>query len=90
MINYGLGAVLTADMRQRIHDAIGQFDTGNPRWYRWTSSHLLRFGSALETAQLLRDFLGRDVSPDAILRQLQRVGSVEVLARQHLGQAPVE
>ena len=90
MINYGLGAVLTADLRQRIHDAIGQFDTGNPRWYRWTSSHLLRFGSALETAQLLHGFLGRDVSPDAILRQLQRVGSVEVLARQHLGQAPVE
>jgi len=90
MINYGLGAVLTADIRERIRDAVGQFDTGNPRWYSWTAAHLLRYGSSLETAQLLHRFLGRPVSPDAILRQLQRVGSVEVLARQHLGQAPVE
>ena len=38
------------------------------------------------TAQLLRQFLGRPVSPNAILSQLQRVGSVGVFARQHLGQ----
>jgi hypothetical protein len=90
MINYGLGAVLTADIRQRIRQAIGPFDTGNPRWYAWTSAHLLRFGSSLETAQLLRGFLGRDVSPEALLQQLPRAGSVQGLARQHLGQTPVE
>jgi hypothetical protein len=81
MINYGLGAVLTADIRQHIKDVIGPFDTGNPRWYPWTSSHLLQFGSSVETAQLLHQFLGRAVSPDAILAQLQRVESVELLAR---------
>ena len=81
MINYGLGAVVTADIRQRIRDAIGQFDSGNPRWYPWTSGRLLRFGSAVETAQLLRRFLGRAASPDAILKQVQRVGSPDVLAR---------
>jgi Zn-dependent M32 family carboxypeptidase len=81
MINYGLGAVLTADIRQHIRDAVGQFDTGNLRWYPWTSAHLLRFGSSVETRQLLHRFLGRAVSPDAILAQLQRVGSVDVLAR---------
>jgi hypothetical protein len=90
MINYGLGAVLTADIRQRIRDAIGPFDTGNPRWYAWTSEHLLRFGSSRETAQLLRGFLGREVSPEALLQQLKRAGSVQGLARQHLGQTPVE
>lgn len=90
MINYGLGAVVTADIRQRIRDAIGQFDTGNLRWYPWTSAHLLRFGSSIETAQLLHRFLGRAVSPDSILRQLQRVGSEDVLARQDLLQASVE
>jgi hypothetical protein len=90
MINYGLGAVLTADIRQHTRDAIGSFDTGNPRWYPWTSEHLLKFGSSVETAQLLRNFLGRPVSPDAILKQLQRVGSVGSLARQHLGQTLVE
>lgn len=90
MINYGLGAVVTADIRQHLRDAIGQFDTGNLRWYPWTSAHLLQFGSSIETSQLLQRFLGRAVSPDAILAQLQRVGSVDVLARQHLGQALVE
>ena len=64
MINYGLGAVLTADIRQHIKDAIGPFDTGNPRWYPWTSAHLLRFGSSVETARLLHQFLGRAVSPE--------------------------
>jgi len=77
MINYGLGAVLTADIRQRIRDGIGPFDEGNPQWYSWTSARLLQFGSSVETAQLLRRFLGRPVSPEAILTQLRRVGSLE-------------
>jgi hypothetical protein len=90
MINYGLGAVLTADIRQHTRETIGRFDSGNPRWYPWTSEHLLQFGSSVDTAQLLRNFLGRPVSPDAILKQLQRVGSVDALARQHLSQTLVE
>jgi len=90
MINYGLGAVVTADIRRHIRDSIGSFDTGNSRWYSWTSANLLRFGSSLETAQLLRNFMGRPVSPDEILAQLNRVGSVGLLARQHLGQAEIE
>jgi hypothetical protein len=90
MINYGLGAVVTADIRERTRNAIGDFDGGNPKWYPWTAAHLLRFGSSVQTAELLHRFLGRAVSPDAILHQLQRVGSVDVLARQHLGQTTVE
>ena len=77
MINYGLGAVLTADIRQRIVRAIGPFDTGNARWYAWTSAHLLHFGSSLETADLLRQFLGRPVSTEAILNQLRRLGPAD-------------
>jgi hypothetical protein len=73
MINYGLGAVLTADIRQRIGEAIGPFDAGNPRWYAWTSMHLLRFGASLDTAALLRQFLGRPVSTDALINQLRRL-----------------
>jgi hypothetical protein len=89
MINYGLGAVVTADIRERTRAAIGQFDTGNSDWYAWTSAHLLRFGSRVATPQLLRGFLGRPVSPAALLTQLQRVGSAGI-AREHLGQAPIE
>jgi oligoendopeptidase F len=89
MINYGLGAVLTADIRERTRESIGQFDTGNRRWYEWTSTHLLRYGSSVATPQLLRGFLGRPVSPAAILAQMQRVGprSTNRLAGQHLKQA---
>jgi hypothetical protein len=90
MINYGLGAVVTADIRERTRAAIGAFDTGNARWYSWTCAHLLRFGSSVDTQQLLRRFLGRPVSPDALLTQLRRVGSADGLVLQHLEQAPLE
>jgi hypothetical protein len=73
MINYGLGAVLTADIRRRIGEAIGPFDTGNARWYSWTSEHLLRYGATFDTATLLRQFLGRPVSTEALLNQLRRL-----------------
>jgi Zn-dependent M32 family carboxypeptidase len=72
MINYGLGAMLTADIRKRIRACIGPFDAGNPRWYAWTSAHLLRYGASIGTRELLRQFLGRPVSPDALLEQLRR------------------
>ena len=73
MINYGLGAVLTADIRSRTAEAIGSFATGNARWYAWTSEHLLRYGTSLDTQALLRQFLGRPVDTAALLNQLQRL-----------------
>lgn len=73
MVNYGLGAVVTADIRQRTRILLGPFDTGNPRWYSWLSAHLLRYGSERDTPTLLRTFLGRPVSPDAVLAQIRRL-----------------
>ena len=73
MVNYGLGAVLTAEMRQRIRETLGPFDTGDPRWYGWLSERLLRYGSERDTRTLLRDFLGRPVSPQALLNQIHRL-----------------
>jgi len=75
MVNYGLGAVLTADMRQRIREELGPFDTGDPRWYGWLGERLLRFGSERDTLTLLRDFLGRPFSPDALLKQIRRLAT---------------
>jgi hypothetical protein len=73
MVNYGLGAVVTADLRARIRERIGGFDTGNPRWHALVSGELLRFGAGRDTPSLLREFLGRPVSPDALLAQLRRL-----------------
>jgi hypothetical protein len=73
MINYGLGALLTADLRRRIRAQIGRFDAGNPHWYPWLSRELLHYGAALDTPQLLRHFFGRPVSPVALLAELDRI-----------------
>ena len=73
MVNYGLGAVVTADMRQRIAEQLGPFETGNERWFRWLSQHLLSSGQTHETAELLRGFLGRPVSPQALLTEIGRM-----------------
>jgi len=73
MINYGLGAILTAQLRERITKSIGAFDAGNPAWYGWVSRHLLHFGEALETPVLLRQFLRRPVSDRALRNTLRHL-----------------
>jgi hypothetical protein len=73
MVNYGLGAVLTADMREHVREALGSFDTGDPRWYGWLGEQLLRYGSERDTRTLLQDFLGRPVSPQALRNQIHRL-----------------
>ena len=73
MVNYGLGAVLTADMRERIAAQLGPFETGDPRWYGWITERLLHSGRR-DTATVLREFLGRPVSPDALIADIRRIG----------------
>jgi hypothetical protein len=73
MVNYGFGAILTAEMREHISEALGAFDTGDSRWYGWLSEHLLRYGSERDTRLLMQDFLGRPVSPQALLEQIHRL-----------------
>ena len=73
MVNYGLGSVLTADIRQRTREALGPFEAGNPQWYSWTSQRLLRFGEELDASALLKQFLLRPVSPQPLLDQIRRL-----------------
>ncbi|MBS0373432.1 MAG: hypothetical protein JSR73_02545 [Proteobacteria bacterium] len=80
MINYGLGAVLTADLRAHIAAGVGRFDAGNPRWYGWLAPRLLRPGLAVPTPVLLRRFLGRPVSTAALLAELDRLRPAAVAA----------
>src|SRR6516164_5137644 len=80
MVNYGLGAILTAEMRQHISEALGAFDTGDSRWYGWLSEHLLRYGSERDTRTLMQNFLGHPVSPQALLEQIHRLKPVTLEA----------
>jgi hypothetical protein len=73
MVNYGLGAVLTAEIRKRTAEAIGPFDAGNPQWYAWSSEHMLRYGSQKSALALMQALLGRPLSPEAMLEQIRRV-----------------
>jgi hypothetical protein len=77
MVNYGLGSVITADVRGRIRQSLGPFDAGDPRWYPWISEHLLKVGGEFETAELLRQFLGRPVSPKALIDDMRRLAPSE-------------
>jgi len=73
MVNYGLGAVLTAEIRQRLNEAIGPFDAGNAAWYGWLSERLLAYGSERDTRALMLALLGRPPSPEAVLAQIRRL-----------------
>ncbi|HEV2286696.1 MAG TPA: hypothetical protein VGR80_11690 [Steroidobacteraceae bacterium] len=75
MVNYGLGSVITADLRRRIARQLGPFDAGESRWYAWLCAHLLASGEQYPTARLLERFLGRRVSPEALLDELRRLGA---------------
>jgi hypothetical protein len=74
MVNYGLGSVLTAEMRKATEKAIGPFDAGNPKWYEWSSENLLRYGSEKSAKTLMQELLGRPLSPDALLEEIRRIG----------------
>jgi hypothetical protein len=73
MVNYGLGSVLTAEMRRATAEAIGPFDAGNPKWHAWTAGKLLRYGSEKTAKQLMDELLGRPLSPAALLAELHRI-----------------
>lgn len=75
MVNYGLGAVVTAHLRKRIRTQLGSFDAGEARWWSWLSQQLLSSGSEKETAQLLREFLGGPVSIEPLLDELRRMAN---------------
>ena len=76
MANYGLGAAVTADIRQRIRTSLGPFAAGDPRWYPWVSQRLLRTGVQFDTAQVLHQFLGRPVSVEPLLEEIRRIQAV--------------
>ena len=72
MLNYAAGAMLIADIRARARETHGPFTTGDSTWYGWIAPRLFRFGLEKPSRQVVEEFLGRPVSPAAILADMRR------------------
>jgi len=70
MLNYALGAILVADLRARARELFGAQPWGDTSWYGRVAERLYRFGLEHPSRQVIEDFLGRPVTPDALLREL--------------------
>jgi hypothetical protein len=73
MMNYAVGALLIAAIRDRIREQHGPFAGGDSTWYGWVAPRLYRFGLERRTRDVVEEFLGGPVSPAAILRDLARM-----------------
>jgi hypothetical protein len=73
MANYAIGAIIIADIRARVRELHGDFTTGDPTWYAFMTEHIYRFGRARSSADVITDFLGRPISPNAILADMRRM-----------------
>ncbi|HET7470026.1 MAG TPA: hypothetical protein VFJ81_10145 [Gemmatimonadales bacterium] len=72
MMNYAVGALLIAAIRDRIVARHGPFATGDSSWYGWVAPRLYRFGLERRTRDVVEEFLGGRVNPAAILKDLGR------------------
>jgi hypothetical protein len=73
MANYAIGAIIIADIRARLISQHGDFALGDPTWYGWVAPRLYRFGLERSSKQVIEDFLGRPLSPQALLDDLDRM-----------------
>lgn len=73
LMNYALGAFITADLRARVRELRGASAWYQPDTYGWLSERLYRFGLERTSRQVLEEFLGRPLSPDAMLHDLGRL-----------------
>lgn len=71
MMNYAAGAIMVADLRQRARERWGDDIALRGDWYRRVGETVFRHGRARPAAQVLEDFLGRPVSPQAFLDELR-------------------
>jgi hypothetical protein len=76
MLNYALGAFLTAQLRARIRELRGPWTDGDPGWYPWVRERLLRWGQERPTSEVVGEFLGGPVRPEPLLADLARQGQV--------------
>ncbi len=71
MMNYALGAILVADIRARARELRGPL-MDDRDYYEWLSERIYRFGLSRPSGEVVRDFLGRAPSADALVADLRR------------------
>lgn len=72
MMNYALGAILVADLRQRCRELRAPFERPDAGMYAWLTERLYRFGLEKTSRAVVEDFLGREISPQALIADLER------------------
>ena len=76
MMNYALGAIVAAELRARIVELRGKaISADDGTWYTWVAERLFRYGLEKPSREVIEEFLGRPPSPDALLRDMSRVGT---------------
>jgi hypothetical protein len=73
MMNYAVGAMLSAAIRARTRETHGATSAGDPGWYGWMAPRLFRFGLERPTREVIEEFLGGPVSPAALLEDMRRM-----------------
>ena len=81
MVHYAIGAVVAADVRARCRELRGPFSRPDAGYYDWLSGRLFRFGLERPTREVLADFLGRPLAPDAVLSDLARLSDRRALIK---------
>jgi hypothetical protein len=72
MMNYAAGAILNADLRARTKELYGTYTQGEPGWYGQIAERLYRFGLETTSKEVIEAYLGRPVSPQALLDDMSR------------------
>ncbi len=75
LVNYALGAFITADLRASAARKGHSFALGGVTQYPWLVSQLYRFGQERTSREVLERFVGGPVRPDPLLADLRRMAS---------------
>lgn len=73
LLNYALGAFIAADIRARLAAAGNGFSRSDQTLYDRLRAALYQPGRSEPARQVLERFLGRPISPDALLADLARI-----------------
>lgn len=75
MMNYALGAMITAQLREKLRAERGPFSTPDKKRYDWLSDHLYRFGQSRPARDVLHDVLGAPLGVDALVNDMRRLAA---------------